>query len=408
MPGCAARTSTMLVSVFGRDQPEITGSLFRQLAAFDATVVDVEKMRTRDHITLCAHITTPKADGYVEGRLRAAVREWAVSRELHAEVTPGHGLDDESSYERQRSHVAVVGHPLTARTTAMISAKITGLGGTIERISPLARRPVTAVDFLVSGVDTKVLRTGLSAMAGEVEADLAISEAGLSRRARRLVMMDVDSTLIQDEVIDLFAQHIGCGQKVAAITDAAMRGELDFQESLRARVALLAGLDASVVDKVRAQVRLTPGALTLIRTLQRLGYRVGVVSGGFRQVTDYLAQHLNLDYNAANTLEIQDGRITGRLVGDIVDRAAKARLLAQYARESGVPLAQTVAIGDGANDLDMLNTAGLGVAFNAKPIVRAAAPATLSVPFLDSLLYLLGIPRAEAEVAQSHEVLVAH
>jgi phosphoserine phosphatase len=214
--------------------------------------------------------------------------------------------------------------------------------------------------------------------------------------------MDVDSTLIQDEVIELFAAHAGCEEQVAEVTAAAMRGELDFEQSLHARVALLKGLDASVVTKVREEVRLTPGARTLIRTLKRLGFQVGVVSGGFTQVTDDLKERLGLDFAQANTLEIVDGKLTGRVTGEIVDRAGKARLLRRFAAEAGVPLAQTVAIGDGANDLDMLNAAGLGVAFNAKPVVRQAAHTAVNFPFLDTVLYLLGVTREEVEAADMH------
>jgi phosphoserine phosphatase len=190
------------------------------------------------------------------------------------------------------------------------------------------------------------------------------------------------------------------------VTAAAMRGELDFEQSLHARVALLAGLDVSVVDKVRSEVRLTPGARTLIRTLKRLGYQVGIVSGGFTQVTDDLKERLGLDFAAANTLEVADGRFTGRVIGPIVDRAGKARLLRSFAEQAGVPLSQTVAIGDGANDLDMLNAAGLGVAFNAKPVVRQAADTAVNVPFLDTVLYLLGITREEIEAADELDGVV--
>jgi phosphoserine phosphatase len=183
------------------------------------------------------------------------------------------------------------------------------------------------------------------------------------------------------------------------VTGRAMRGELDFEAALRARVALLAGLDATAVDDVRKQMPLTPGARTLLRTLKRLGYSVGLVSGGFTQVTDHLVHDLGFDYAAANSLEIVDGRLTGRLVGSIVDRPGKATALERFAAEAGVPLAQTVAIGDGANDLDMIARAGLGIAFNAKPIVRQAADASVTVPYLDAILYLLGITREEIEAA---------
>jgi phosphoserine phosphatase len=205
--------------------------------------------------------------------------------------------------------------------------------------------------------------------------------------------MDVDSTLIQDEVIDLLAARAGCAEAVAKVTEAAMRGELDFAASLRERTALLAGLDATVLDEVRASLRLTPGARTLVRTLKRLGYKCGVVSGGFTAVIQPLADELGLDYVAANTLEIKDGKLTGRVLEPVVDREGKTAALRRFAQAAGVPLAQTVAVGDGANDLGMIGAAGLGVAFNAKPVVRDAADTAVNVPYLDTVLYLLGIPR---------------
>jgi phosphoserine phosphatase len=208
---------------------------------------------------------------------------------------------------------------------------------------------------------------------------------------------------VQGEVIEMLAAHAGVEQKVAEVTEAAMRGELDFAASLRARVALLAGLPESAIEQVRGQLVLTPGARTLLRTLRRLDYRVGIVSGGFTQITDHLATDLGLDYSLANTLEIANGRLTGGLIGPVIDRAAKADALRRFAAEAGVPLSQTVAIGDGANDLDMIAAAGLGIAFNAKPVVRAAADAAVSVPYLDSVLYLLGVSREDVEAADHAE-----
>lgn len=390
-------TPTLLVKIFGKDRPGITAGLFDTLAAFSVDVVDIEQVVTRGRIVLCALVTDPAAGGATEGNLRSTVHSWAESLKLQAEIISGIG--DNRPRGDGRSHVTVLGNPLTAESTAAIAARITSTGGNIDRIFRLAKYPVTAVEFAVSGTATEELRTALAPEAAGIGVDIAVMSAGLSRRAQRLVVMDVDSTLIQDEVIELFAAHAGCEEKVAEVTGRAMRGELDFEQSLHARVALLAGLDASVVDKVRAEVRLTPGARTLIRTLKRLGYQVGVVSGGFTQVTDALQERLGLDFASANTLEIIDGRLTGRVVGDVVDRAGKARLLRSFAEQAGVPLAQTVAIGDGANDLDMLNTAGLGVAFNAKPVVRQAAHTAVNVPFLDTVLYLLGITREEVEAA---------
>jgi phosphoserine phosphatase len=224
---------------------------------------------------------------------------------------------------------------------------------------------------------------------------VAVEQAGLARRTKRLIVLDVDSTLVRGEVIDELAARAGRAAEVARITAAAMNGELDFEQSLRARVAALAGLPASVLDEVREHLVLTPGARTLIRTLQHSGFRCGIVSGGFTQITDPLAAALGLDFAAANTLEVADGKLTGGLVGEVVDRAGKARALARFAAEYGIPLEQTVAVGDGANDLDMLNAAGLGIAFNAKPVVREQAHTALNQPYLDAVLQVLGFTRDE-------------
>lgn len=211
----------------------------------------------------------------------------------------------------------------------------------------------------------------------------------------------MDSTLIQGEVIEMLAAHAGREAEVAAVTEAAMRGELDFAQSLHQRVAALAGLDASVLDDVASSLELTPGARTTIRTLHRLGYHCGVVSGGFRQVIDGLAHELELDFVRANTLEVVDGTLTGRVVGEIVDRPGKARALRSFADQVGVPMEQTIAVGDGANDIDMLSVAGLGIAFNAKPALREVADAALSHPFLDAVLFILGVTRDEIEAADA-------
>jgi len=239
----------------------------------------------------------------------------------------------------------------------------------------------------------------LAVAASRLGVDIAVERAGLHQRATRLVVMDVDSTLVQGEVIEMLAEHAGVGAEVAAVTEAAMRGELDFEQSLRARVRLLAGLPLATIDEVRDAIVLTPGARTFVRTLKRLDYRFAVVSGGFTQVTDHLVDELGLDYSAANTLEVVDGRLTGGLVGPVIDRAGKAEALRRFAEKAGIPVAQTVAIGDGANDLDMIAAAGLGIAFNAKPVVRQAADAAVSSPYLDSVLYLLGISREDVEEA---------
>jgi phosphoserine phosphatase len=239
--------------------------------------------------------------------------------------------------------------------------------------------------------DLPGMRRRLVEVAHEHGIDIAVQAGGLERRAKRLVVMDVDSTLIRNEVIDLLAEEAGCSDQVAAITERAMRGELDFEGSLRERVRLLKGLDEQAIERVGERIRLTPGARTFVRTLKRLGYAVAVVSGGFTAFTDRLREQLDLDHAHANILEIIDGRLTGELDGPIVDRAGKASLLAEIAAAERVPLSQTVAIGDGANDLDMLAAAGMGIAFNAKPAVRQQAEVAVTVPYLDVILFMLGL-----------------
>src|ERR1700685_2595914 len=269
----------------------------------------------------------------------------------------------------------------------------------MDRVGRLAQRPVTCIEMDVSGGNPAVLRADLARAAAEQGVDVAVQRGGLHRRAMRLIVMDVDSTLIQDEVIDLLAARAGCAAEVAQVTESAMRGELDFAASLRQRVALLKGLDVDVLDQVRSDLRLTPGARTLIRTLKRLGYRCGIVSGGFTAVIQPLADELGIDYVAANTLEIPAGRRPAKVIEPIIDREGKTEALRSFAREAGVPLSQTVAVGDGANDLGMIGAAGLGVAFNAKPVVQDAADTSVNVPSLDTLLYLLGIPRDAVDAA---------
>jgi phosphoserine phosphatase len=236
--------------------------------------------------------------------------------------------------------------------------------------------------------------------------DIGVQPENLLRRGMRLIVMDVDSTLIDGEVIEMIAAHAGCEAEVAAVTEAAMRGELDFEESLRARVKLLKGVPASALDQVYESLHLNPGARTMVRTLRRLGYRFAIVSGGFSQITDRLAADLGIHFARANELEIVDGVLTGEVVGEVVDRAGKARALREFAAELGLTEASTVAIGDGANDLDMLAAAGLGVAYNAKPAVRSAAHTAVNVPYLDTIMYLLGITREEIEAADAEAGIV--
>ena len=278
-----------------------------------------------------------------------------------------------------------------------------GSGGNIERIARLSAYPVHSYELQVAGADLDALRRALAADAARHEVDIAVQTAGLHRRAKHLIVLDADSTLVQGEAIDLLAQRSGCGDEVAAVTEAAMAGEIDFEEALRRRVRLLVGLKESDLEAVRDAMLLAPGARTLVRTLKRLGYEVAVVSGGFAAVIESLVRDLGIDHLAANELVLDAGVLTGELRGPIVDRAGKADALVRFARSAGVPLSRTIAVGDGANDIDMLASAGLGIAFNAKPVVRAAADTALSVPYLDAILFLLGISRREVEQADRSE-----
>ncbi len=386
--------TTLLVTLSGPDRPGVTSALFESLADLDVVVLDIEQVVVRGALVLGVLLGGPESE-------RAQEPALAVGRSLGMSVVISPGAEEQDPRRRGRVHVTLLGHPLRPRAVAALAGRIAWADGNIDRIVRLARYPVTSIELEVSGADPATLRTALAAEAAAQGVDVAVQRSGLSRRAKRLVVMDVDSTLIQDEVVELLAARAGCLGQVAAITAEAMRGERDFAESLRARVALLAGLTEADLAAVRDQVRLTPGARTLVRTLKRLGYQVGIVSGGFTQITDGLAAELALDHAAANTLEVVDGRLTGRLVGPIVDRAGKADVLVRFAAAAEVPLSQTVAVGDGANDLDMLARAGLGIAFNAKPMVRDAADAAVSVPFLDTILYLLGISRDEVEEADA-------
>jgi len=391
--------STLLVTVSGDDRPGVTSALFDAIADVGAEVLDLEQVVVRGHLTLALLL----AAGPHDERLRSVVTD--VAGELGMQVGVAGGVGDNAPRRGGRAAVVVLGAPLLASAVAAVTARIAAHGANIDRIRRLSRYPVTTVEFDISGADVAALRRELAIEAAVRGVDIAVSPSGLARRGRRLVVMDVDSTLIQDEVIELLAAHAGREQEVAEVTAAAMRGELDFAESLRARTKALAGLPESVLDDVRAAVRLTAGARTLVRTLKRLGFTVAVVSGGFIEVVGPLAEELGIDHAHANRLEVVDGLLTGNVVGEIVDREGKADALRRFAAQERLPLSRTVAIGDGANDLDMLAAAGLGIAFNAKPIVREQADTAVNVPYLDAVLYLLGITREEIEDADEADGL---
>ncbi|GAA3961281.1 phosphoserine phosphatase SerB [Actinomadura viridis] len=395
MNGSAQRT--LLITLTGRDRPGVTSRLFTTLAGFPLSVVDVEQVVIRGRLVL--GVLVGYDEGTDIGRVWTAAERLATGLDMEIEMSTGR--DKRMPSRRGRLHVTVLGAPLLPAAMAGIAGRVAAGGANIDRIERLAHYPVTCIEMDVSGADPEALRAALAVEAAELQVDVAVQQGGLHRRAKRLIVMDVDSTLIQGEVIELLARHAGCLAEVAKVTEAAMRGELDFEGSLRERVALLAGLDAAAIEDVRDKVELAAGARTMVRTLKRLDYKFAIVSGGFTQVTDALVEDLGIDYSAANTLEIQNGKLTGRVVGPVIDRAGKATALERFAREAGIPISQTVAIGDGANDLDMLQAAGLGVAYNAKPVVRQAADTAVSVPYLDTILFLLGISRDEIEAADA-------
>ena len=387
-----------LVHVSGHDQPGVTAALMTHLADAGAEVLDVELITVRGRLHLSVLITaTTERPLFKELLLMGWERGFHVDFEPVDPVEPGHQAPRKAPWFA----VTVLGNPLGSGAMAAVTGAIAAHGSNIERITCLARYPVTAYELIISTTDIGPIREQLVLHSRRLRFDVAVQPAGLQRRAMRLVALDVDSTLIQDEVIELLADEAGCGDEVARITAAAMAGELDFEQALRARVALLAGMEEAVLERARARLRLTPGARTFVRTLKRLGFVTMIVSGGFTHFTDALRDELGLDYAFANRLEIRDGKLTGRLEGPVVDRRRKAEILAEVALREGLELHQTVAVGDGANDLDMLAAAGLGIAFNAKPIVADAADTALNVPYLDAVLFVLGIRRDDMEAADA-------
>lgn len=377
--------------------------LFAALTQRGVEVLDIEQVVIRGQLVLGVLVTVEDDPEGLQEKVEQAMA--TVSMNVDVRIGSAIGSDPFAPAQRGSTHVLVLlGRPVTARAFTQVARRLAEVGANIDTIRSIADYPVTGLELYVSvAEDTPEADSELRTMLADVGArgglDVSIERAGLSRRAKRLVVFDVDSTLIQGEVIEMLAAHAGVEPEVREITDAAMRGELNFSESLTRRVALLKGLPESVLDEVAARIELTPGARTTVRTLKRLGFRCGVVSGGFTRIIEGLATELGLDFAVANELEVVDGVLTGRIVGEVVDRAGKAETLKRYAAGYGIPLAQCVAVGDGANDIDMLTAAGMGIAFNAKPALREVADAALSYPYLDAVLFMLGVTRAEVEAA---------
>lgn len=388
-------TPTLLITMSGRDRPGVTAAVFEALSRFPVAVLDLDQMVLRGRLILGVLVSSPRDS---KGLVRA-MEATAADLAMECEVESGEG--DNVRRRGGRAVVTVLGGPLRPRAVNAVAGRIADTGANIDRIVRIAAYPVTALEFHVSGTDVHPLRVVLAREAAAQQVDVAVQRVGLIRHGRRLIVMDVDSTLIRGEVIDMLGERAERADDVRRITADAMHGALDFEAALRARVRLLRGLPESAVGDVYEQLELAPGARTLVRTLRRLGYRFAIVSGGFTHLTDRLAADLHIDYSAANRLEVVDGRLTGELVGRIIDRAGKAKALRRFARHAKVTIDRTVAVGDGANDVDMLEAAGLGIAFNAKPVVRDSAHTSVNVPYLDTIMYLLGISRADIEAADA-------
>lgn len=385
---------TGLILLSGVDKPGITASLFEVLSAFAITVVDIEQVVIKDRLILTVLIALNPAH---ESAIAADLENCATS--LDVDIATLFSYEGKSAVSTKAGlvHVVILSTKMNPTAISELATGMSEIGANIERITRLASTPVTAIEFVLSGANQEKLSQVLSPIASRNGIDIAVQPGGLQRHARKLVQLDVDSTLIQQEVIELLAAKAGVADEVITITDKAMRGELDFEQSLRARVALLKGLPVSAISEVQQQILLTPGARTLISTLHTLGHTVAVVSGGFIDVIAPLLKELNIKHFKANTLGVESGVLTGEVTGPVIDRAAKAAALREFAALESISMEQTIAIGDGANDLDMIAAAGLGIAFNAKPAVKAAADSSLSQPYLDSVLYLLGISKEEIE-----------
>ncbi|WP_295627353.1 phosphoserine phosphatase SerB [uncultured Corynebacterium sp.] len=388
----------VVVTATGPDRPGVSASFFRVLAAHGAQVLDVEQSLFRSRLSLGALV------GVAEDRLETMTAGLKDTLQVHGMTVDVEVGAAESTRHASSHAVVVLGNPLTAADIAAVGQTLADYDANIDTIRGIADYPVTGLELKVSIPDPTPgagvpLRKALAELALRHDFDVAIERDGLQRRSKRLICFDVDSTLITGEVIEMLAAHAGREAEVAAVTERAMRGELDFAESLHERVKALAGLPESVLAEVGESIELTPGARTTIRTLKRLGYRAGAVSGGFIQILEPLARDLDLDFYRANTLEIVDGVLTGRVIGDVIDRQEKARSLKRFAEEHGLQMHQTVAVGDGANDIDMLSVAGLGIAFNAKPALKEVADTSVNTPFLDEVLFILGISRDEIDDA---------
>lgn len=388
MPNKNPPAFTGLILVSGEDRPGITQSLMKVLSQFSVNVIDVEQLIIRDRLLLTVLITLD------ENHAEAVAADLSIlQEEIGLDIAIDFVHHEQNNDNSELLNVVIIGESIKPIGLAAVADEIARLGGNIIAIRRTATTPVLAIELNIEipNKSIKEVQRSLAKVAITNRIDLAVEPSSRAREAKRLVLLDMDSTLIQQEVIDLLAKHAGKLDQVSQITERAMAGDLDFSQALSARVSLLAGLDQSVIELVRQEITLTNGAKELIETLHKQGHKVGVVSGGFLDVIEPILKDLKIDFYRANKLEIMNGKLTGKTEGAIIDRVAKFNSLQEFAKIEGVELSQTVAIGDGANDLDMIEAAGLGIAFNAKPKVAAAAATTISTSDLSTVLLLMGI-----------------
>jgi phosphoserine phosphatase len=388
MPEGNMSTFTGLILVSGQDKPGITQHLMKVLSEFVVKIIDIEQIVIRDRLLLTVLISLD------QGHAEAVVEDLnELQTTLGLDIAVDFAYHNEKLQELDHLRVVIVGKEIKPSAIAIIATEIAKLGGNIEDIYRTSSAPVMAVELVLSLQNDaiKKVQSALAKVAVENGIDLAVELGGSARNLKRLVLLDMDSTLIEQEVIDLLAEYSGKSQIISDITAKAMSGELDFKQALSARVELLAGLDESVIDQVRQKVTLTKGAQQLITELHNLGHKVGVVSGGFIDVIEPILKDLEIDFYKANKLEICDGKLTGNVVGKVIDGSEKLAVLREFASKEGINIQQTVAIGDGANDLEMIQAAGLGIAFNAKPKVAQSADTTLNIKDLSAVLLLMGI-----------------
>lgn len=392
----------ILVNISGHDRPGVTSALTEILAQYDATILDIGQADI--HHTLSLGILF-KTTGDMSGNIMKDLLFKASELNVQIRFTPVSVKEYKAWVGRQGKNrwiVTILGRRLTARQIAAVTSIIADQNLNIDSIQRLTGRiPLSegeeaktkaCVEFSVRGNpnDANEMQSLFMKLSAEEDFDISLQQDTMYRRCRRLVCFDMDSTLIETEVIDELAERAGVGEKVKAITERAMRGEIDFDESFRERVALLKGLDESVMREIAENLPVTEGVSRMMEVLKRAGFKTAILSGGFTYFGNYLKQKFGIDYVYANELEILDGKLTGRYVGDIVNGRRKAELLRLLAQVENIDIAQTIAVGDGANDLPMLTTAGLGIAFHAKPKVKATAGQSISTIGLDGVLYFIG------------------